>query len=219
MYTGSGVLIIENYKKSVPSIVLVQNKRSKLLMDFGGGTGKTNDINRIKKLAIDEVYEESYGLIKLNDDIINNAMYHDSNAKLDGSQLYRTYILRIDNISTKLYNYNMNIFSNHDNIPKHWKETSRLVHIPIHNIDFDNILKRGNNKVKDVNNTTYSLTRRTRRVIDLHKDTLIEFMNNIDTIKYVMNRDDLILNTSECNVQNNNKNVQDALCNVYTFTS
>lgn len=220
-YTGAGVLIIENYKKRIPSVILVQNKASKELMDIGGGTSMTKDMNKIINLAVSEAHEETCGLIRLNNETIRNSDFKDVNANKIGSKIYRSYVLRIDNISTKLFDHNCKLLHSTKGIPKHWKETLKLVHIPIDNIDFDTILDRGNNKLRDVNDKEYKVIKRVRNVIKSHEELLLKFRDNVDNVPYIMDRKNLVKpNTDDVNNINmsvKNSKVNDILHKFYKF--
>jgi hypothetical protein len=162
-YTGAGVLIIEDYYMKNGNmencIILVRNKASGLYVDFGGVYELKDD--SLKETAQHELREESRNLFNLSKD--NFVDYVDIPA--DKNNYYRSYILKINGISRKYFRKNMKIIDNSESSKRYWKETDDIVHVPIKNIDFYKLNKRGTIIVKDIEGKNIKLHRRCKKVL------------------------------------------------------
>lgn len=173
-YTGAGVLIIEDYKtftgESIPSIVLGKNKANQTLSDFGGGYSKLH--KEISVTASKELLEESSHLIHVSPDIVINFMYVDIPVgKEKNIGMYKVYFCKINGLSTKYYNSNRNTLQE-IGAKRQWLESDAIVHIPIENIDFDDLLVRGKKIVSDVYGKKHVLSMRLRKVLKYGKDVI-----------------------------------------------
>ena len=172
IYTGAGVLIIEDYytKNGMiePCIVLVRNKTSKLYMDFGGSYEDNH--GDLKTTACKELQEESRNLININKKYLKHYVNIPAGNIKKQPTFYRLYIIKINGICRKYFDYNKKIidnmyYSSNKKIPRYWRETDKIAHIPIKNIHFAKLGIRGYNIISDINGHNIKLIRRTKNVL------------------------------------------------------
>lgn len=188
-YSGAGVLIVENYYTKngdiIDCILLVRNKSSQLYTDFGGSFEKR--YKTLQNTAYHELNEESLNLFD-----IKNVIYDISVDIPAGKHFYKMYIIKINGISRKYYQSNRRILDNlhsSDKVPKYWKETDDIVHIPITNIIFDDLNKKMIIKIKDVNGKNVIINRRIKKGLLYAHDYLVD----ISKIPLTAKRKDLII--------------------------
>jgi len=163
MYSGAGVMIIEDYLtrsgQTVPSLVLVRNKSSECFSDFGGMYEKKH--KSLEQTAQTELREESKNLFNISSEYLKNSKWVDIPA---GRYFYRMYLIKINGISRKYFNHNKKIIDRND-MPRSWKETDQLTHLPIENIDYDQLNVRGRVLIKDVDGNMIELNGRAKKAI------------------------------------------------------
>jgi hypothetical protein len=174
--TGAGVIIVEDYKnydnKVIPTILVVKNRSSGYLSDFGGSYSKKH--YDISKTAADELREESINLIDIPSDILAEHEYYDIPGIKD--TYYRVYVIKAKNISGKYFFINKKIIDSHPDSKKYWKETKSIHHIPIDTIKFEALLDRKTVKFKDVRNKTNKIHMRLRKALFYGKDVINEVL-------------------------------------------
>lgn len=186
IYSGSGILpiMIINNKPYLITFLIYKNTVS-------DGGGKIED-NSVKKTAIRELYEESAGLILLNNkDLLNSVNYNIS--KNNNNKYYKSYILIIDKIDIKCYNKNLIKFQKHTKNP--YTETKEIILL-----NLDNIIKY-NNKLflKDINNKIYILHDRLESII---KKIINEYGGLLNFYNYLHNKLKIIkLNKKKYNIK------------------
>ena len=184
-YSGAGMLLLEKYKNE-PVVILFKSNRidrnNNYIMyeDLGGGIDKEDlaSDEPLKTTAIREAFEESRGLINIQDP------KHIGN-KIDGQETYidqkhkdayyRSYLIGIDhdnlgNLLTSHYCHNKQIIDKHDivhGISSTMKETSDIDRFYIKDLINDGILNIDINNsdinfiCRDINNNKRKLFRRT----------------------------------------------------------
>lgn len=194
-YSGAGVIVIEDYYRKngtvEPCIVLVKNKASGEYTDFGGSYEQKH--NFLQETASIELREESRNLLNVSSRFMTD--------KIDmpafNNQFYRVYLLKINGISRKYFLHNCRLidtlYLKGTKVPRSWRETSDIAHIPIKNIDFNKLGVRGKIILQDVDGRSINLGGRTKRAI-YHAKSAIDKMikhNPIakrrDMIKYKSN--------------------------------
>jgi hypothetical protein len=109
-YSGSGIIPIITYNKKVYFILFSCGKG---LISDAGGTIESND--SIEQTAIRELFEESCGIININDkDLEKKSVYLDIFNQNKNNEfykkLYRAYFILIDNINlSELLHYYVNL--------------------------------------------------------------------------------------------------------------
>jgi len=197
-YSGAGVIVVEDYYKKdgtkIPCIVLVQNNLSQLYSDFGG-TYETKH-GSLQKTAHKELQEESIGLFDITSKYFTH--YVDIPA---GKHKYRVYSIKINGINRKCYHYNRNkiyhLIRNKIHVPSSWRETSDIAHIPIKNIDFDVLDKRGSIIIRDIEKRSIKLHGRVKKAIYHAQSILFEMIKSAP----IGDRNNLVL-SSPSNVLN-----------------
>jgi hypothetical protein len=193
-YSGSGVLIIEDYYKKngnvEPCIILVRNKASGEYTDFGGSYELKH--GSLQETASIELREESRNLFNIDPKFMTNEIdMHAFN-----NQYYRIYLLKVNGVSRKYFLHNSKLIDSlHQKgikIPRSWRETDDIVHIPIKNIDFDTLGARGKIILQDIEGNNIKLGGRTKKVIHYTKNTIINMINQNPTAK----RKDMIVHKS-----------------------
>lgn len=173
IFSGSGVLIIEDYIKQdrkIKSVVLVRNKSSQLFGDFGGMYEKRDKLLQVT--ASKELKEESRNLIDLDWNILQDQKYVDVISNKKRNEYYRIYIIKINGICRKYFHYNRKIIDKSD-LKRYYKETDDIRHISIDDINFDNIKIRMN----DIYNKEISLSRRVRNILRNSKNIIKKVSN------------------------------------------
>jgi len=201
MFSGSGVIIIEDYVKKdgtiEPCIILARNKSSKIYNDFGGGIDsrylKKHSLNEsIILTAIKELREESRNLIMVRKDMLKT--YIDINTgKKNTNDFYRGFFIKINGINRKYFVKNMKIIDKNKSIPKYWKETDSITHIPIKNIDFDKLEKRGKIHLIDIYGNDIPIHGRVKRLLYYGKPHITK----VSKQKSYLTRHDMILNNTD----------------------
>ena len=181
-YSGAGVMVIEEYYtktgKIEPCILLVKNGASGLFTDFGGSYEKKHA--NLKVTAHNELREESRNLFNISEKYFKK--YVDIPVGT-GNQFYRVYIIKINGISRKYFNHNKNLIDKyHDaalkrgtqekHIPRSWRETIDIVHIPFQNINFNLLGARGHIILTDIDGKRIDLHGRAKRCIYYSQATL-----------------------------------------------
>ena len=172
-YSGAGVVVVEKYRKSngvvVPCIILVRTKMSGLYMDFGG-TYETSH-GGLRVTATSELREESRNLLHVSP--LKLKKYVDIPS---GRHSYRAYIIRIEGIIRKYFDYNAKLLDRRHkkgiNVPRSWRETDDIRHIPISEINPIKLGMRGMITLKDVNGVNIHLHGRAKSVL-MHSYRLI----------------------------------------------
>lgn len=166
-YSGAGVLIVEDYYMKdgevVPCIILVKNKASGEYSDFGGSYEKKHI--SLKETASKELQEESRNLFVIDPKFMTN--YVDIPAF--SNNFYRVYLLKINGANRKYFLHNKNLIDtahqNDTHVPRSWRETSDIAHIPIKNIDYDKLAVRGKITVQDINGKDIIFSGRIKKII------------------------------------------------------
>ena len=175
-YTGAGVLVVEDYRKDgerIPCVLIARNKSSQKSSDFGGSYETSH--KSISVTASKELLEESCNLINVKSEILEKS----NSIDIDGyrNTFYRVYVIKAQNISSKYFNNNKTIINEHPDSKRQWKETDKIYHIPISNIDFDTLLLRKTIVVKDVNGDNVILDMRLRKVLKSGEDIIRATIN------------------------------------------
>jgi hypothetical protein len=199
VYSGAGVMIIEDYYtksgKIEPCVLLVKNGASGLFTDFGGGYEKKH--KNLKETASKELREESRNLFNVSEKYLKK--YVDipvSSNKSIKNVFYRVYIIKINGISRKYFNYNKNIIDKtHQkgtHVPYSWRETTDITHIPFKNIDFNLLGARGKIILTDIDGNHIQLHGRAKRCIYYSQAT----MYNIVREKPIAKKKDIKMHKS-----------------------
>jgi len=194
--SGAGVLIVEEYRHNnlvVPCILVVRNRSSKELSDFGGTFDSKH--SHISDTASAELLEESRNLIKIPADVVlRHSICFDIGGKPSYSDhKYRVYVIKAQNIASKYYNLNKQIIDADPNSKNYFKETDLIAHIPISNIDFDTLLDRKSIYIKDVHNKSYKISMRLRKILSTGRANIL---NAIKT-EPIITSADLVRNTGK----------------------
>lgn len=195
-YSGAGVLIIEDYYmkngKVEPCIVLVKNKASGEYSDFGGSYESKH--NTLQNTASIELREESRNLFNVSDSIIERTKK--INIPALGDNFYRMYLLKINGVCRKYFLHNKKIIDDlHQQgtkIPRSWRETEAIAHIPIKNINFDKLGVRGRIILQDIDDNAINLNGRTKKAIYHAKTHIMDMVKQEPLAK----RKDMIINES-----------------------
>lgn len=215
-FSGSGVIIIEDYVRKdgtiEPCIVFARNKSSKVYNDFGGGIDsryfkKYSIDESIKITAIKELREESRNLIVIGDDALKS--YVDINTSIkNNNDFYRAYFVKVNGINRKYFFKNMKIIdrkivNRNKSIPRCWKETDSITRVPIKNIDFDKLDKRGKIHLIDIYGNDIEIHGRIKKLLYYGKSQIIKVSKH----KPYLTRHDMIINND----------VNDLFYNTYSF--
>lgn len=166
-YSGSGVLIIEDYYKKngkiEPCIILVRNKASGEYTEFGGYYEKKH--GSLEKTAVTELREESCNLFDINTKYLDDHI----DIMANKNTFYRTYLIKINGVSRKYYLRNVklieSLYRKGIKISHAWKETNDMVHIPIKNINFKKLGERGKIILKDIEGRDIIIRSRIKKVL------------------------------------------------------
>lgn len=214
-YSGAGVIIIEDYVRKngiiEPCIILARNKASGIYNDFGGGIEKKYKSmnNPIEITAIKELREESRNLVVIKGDGLK--MYIDINTgKKNTNDFYRGFLVKINGINRKYFLKNMKIIdrkivNKSKSIPKYWKETDDITHIPIKNIDFDKLEKRGKIQLVDIYGNNIIIHGRVKRLLYFGRSHIIK----VSKQKPYLTRHNITINND----------VNDLFYDTYSFVS
>jgi hypothetical protein len=204
-YSGAGVLPIYILNK-IPYIVTFTS--SKGIITDAGGKKEYND--SIIYTASRELFEESAGLIKINeDDLTNNSIYF--NLK-HNNKYYRSYFIIIDNIDIEYYDDNLKKFKKFKFNP--FTETHGIKLMRLDNIDIDN------NQIKliSINNYKLVLAPRLNKIIK----KILKKYNNLNTFYKQIKKNISVINLkkNKLNIDtyeyDTNKNIK--ITNITTFT-
>ncbi len=210
IYTGSGILPIFILNKK-PYFITFTVARG-IINDAGG---KKEDNDTISYTACRELFEESAGLIQIDEDQIkNNSLYFDVKNK-NNNKYYRLYTIIINNIDTTYYDKNLKKFKEFNFNP--FTETHGIKLMKLDKINIDNnqislisnndykllLAPRLNNIIKkilkkyDNLNTFYKNLKNNVDIIELKKTKI-----NIDSYEYNTNKKIKIKNiTTYCSVE------------------
>ncbi len=194
IYTGSGILPIFILNKK-PYLITFTMARG--IINDAGGKKENND--SISYTACRELFEESAGLINIDEDQIkNNSLYFDLK---NNNKYYRLYTVIINNIDTTYYDKNLKKFKefnfnpftethgiklmkldsiiiNNNQIILTSNNDYKLLLAPRLNAIIKKILKKYNNL-----NAFYKYLKKNVDIIELKKTTL-----NIDSYEYNTNK-------------------------------
>jgi hypothetical protein len=174
-YTGAGVIVVEDYRQAnnentVPTILVARNKASHTISDFGGGYAKKH--RSLEVTASEELLEESRNLINLSPEILEKAKYFDIEGTRD--TYYRVYVVKVQNVASKYYEHNREIIDSDPKSKRQWKETDKIYHVPIENIDFERLLDRKKILVADIHDEEIVLHMRLRKALKAGKKIILE---------------------------------------------
>lgn len=183
-YSGAGVMIVEDYYtksgRVEPCILLVKNGSSNLFTDFGGSYEKTH--SDLRETAHKELREESRNLFNISGKYLKK--YVDIPVGITGSVkqiYYRVYIIKINGISRKYFNHNKTLMDKlHKqgvHVPRSWRETSDVAHVPFRNIDFNLLGARGQIILTDIDGNRIQLHGRAKRCIYYSQAILYNVMS------------------------------------------
>jgi hypothetical protein len=195
--TGAGVIIVEDYKnydnKLIPTILVVKNRASGYLSDFGGSYSKKHF--DISETAANELREESINLIDIPSDILAEQAYYDIPVLqlVAKDTYYRVFVIKAKNISGKYFFINKKIIDSHPDSKNYWKETKSIHHIPIDTINFDTLLDRKTVKFKDVHNKTNKIHMRLRKVLFYGKYIINEVLKEDPLVS----KDNIVIETEQ----------------------
>lgn len=205
-YSGAGVLPIYILNK-IPYIVTFTS--SKGIITDAGGKKEYND--SIIYTASRELFEESAGLIKINeDDLTNNSIYIDLK---HNDKYYRSYFIIIDNIDIEYYDDNLKKFKKFKFNP--FTETHGIKLMRLDNIDIDN------NQIKLISSNNYKLVLAPRLNKIIKK--ILKKYNNLNTFYKQIKKNIGVINLKKNKININtyeydtNKNIK--ITNITTFLS
>lgn len=194
IYSGSGILPFIILNNNIYLITFTQSRG--IINDAGG---KKEEKDNIIQTACRELFEESAGLIQVDEnEIINNSIYFDIK---HNNKYYRLYTIIIDNIDIDYYDINLKKFKKFNYNP--FTETHGIKLMKINTIDIINnqikLTSHNNYKLllanrlnsiitkilKKYNNLTsfYKYLKKNVNVIKLKKTIL-----NINTYEYYTNK-------------------------------
>lgn len=177
-YTGAGVLIVEDYyttKGTIePCVLFVRNKASGLYMDFGGSYETKH--GSLSMTAHSELREESRNLFNIGQ--THMKQYVDIPA--GKGTFYRIYLIKINGISKKYFNFNKKLMdtlhAKGQIVPRAWRETDQIAHVPINLINFSKLGVRGTVILKDIDNKPVTLHGRAKRVLYHSQATILNLI-------------------------------------------
>ena len=192
-YSGAGVLITEDYYKRdgtvEPCILLVRNSASKLYTDFGGTYEKK--YNSLQAVASAELREESRNLINIAPKHLIKCVDIPS-----GKHFYRSYTVKVNGISRKYFLHNKNKLDGAHaqgvHVSRCWRETDKIVHIPISGINFAQLGVRGAVNLTSVDGEYVKIDGRAKSVIYHLQTTLYQMI----TTGPIGTRKNMILNST-----------------------
>jgi hypothetical protein len=178
-YSGAGVMVVEKYRRSngmiEPCIILVRSKASGLYMDFGGSYETKHGGLRVT--ATSELREESRNLLCVSPLKLTNYVDIPS-----GNHQYRSYVVRIEGISRKYFNYNAShIDKSHKKgikVPRSWRETDDIRHIPLAGINLVRLSQRGMITLNDVDGAQIHIHGRAKTLILHSYKTILKVLAN-----------------------------------------
>lgn len=174
-YSGSGVLIVEDYRKgeeTIPCILVVRNQASHNVSDFGGGYAKKH--KKIEVTASEELQEESRNLIRVPSAKIKLSRSFDIEGTRD--TYYRVYVVKTQNVASKYFDINREVIDSNPDSTRQWKETDKIHHIPIANIKFAKLLDRQKIIVRDVHDEEVVLHMRLRKALHTGQNIVLEVL-------------------------------------------
>lgn len=195
-FSGAGVLVVEEYRiksgQIVPCVLLVKNKASQELSDFGGGYDLKH--KKLSETASSELLEESRNLIKIPSEILEKEVFVDIEGKPSYSGVkYRAYIIKIQNIASKYFNINMHKIDRNPESKIYFKETDSIHHIPVSNIDFEKILDHGSVFVKDIKGNRLKLCMRIRKILFSSKKQIEEVLKT----KPLLTKENIVIDNTK----------------------
>lgn len=174
-YSGSGVLIVEDYRKgdeTIPCVLVVRNRASHNVSDFGGGYAKKH--KKIEVTASEELQEESRNLIRVSPAKIKSSRSFDIEGTRD--TYYRVYVIKTQNVASKYFDLNKEVIDSDPNSTRQWKETDKIHHIPIANIKFDKLLDRQKIIVRDIHGEEVVLHMRLRKALHVGQNDILKVL-------------------------------------------
>lgn len=173
-YSGAGVLVVENYYMKngtiEPCVILVKNRASTVFMDFGGSYERKH--HDLKETAHVELREESVNLFNIDKRHLTTHV----DIPADGNNLYRVHIIRIDGVSRKYFRHNKRLVDSFHakgmKVPRAWRETEDITHVPLRNINFNLLGVRGQIVLKDIDGNSVPIHGRTKRCLYYSQATI-----------------------------------------------
>jgi hypothetical protein len=154
-YCRAGILLINNKKKSNPTIILLNNRKWNVYTIPGGRV----DINKgdfdyiLAETAIRELEEETLNTFVIDKDILLKTLYvdvYDNKIK----QYNRIYLIsfQTDYPYEKIYYSNLSELSK-ENVPYYWKETNKMKHFNVNDLILNINKSNTSNNIycKDIN--------------------------------------------------------------------
>lgn len=127
-YSGAGVLIIEVPRDgSELKLVLFRDKSKRAYADAGGKCEHVKHDNNPLKTAIEELYEESGALLKVDKSYLSGYVEKTVGKR---QRWYRGYFLFTDELKDRDYYDNIDQLHEAD-APKYFLETDEIVHLPL----------------------------------------------------------------------------------------
>lgn len=187
LFSGAGVLVIGEYKNKL-CVMLTRNKSSHKYSDFGGAYETRH--KTLEETAHRELREESRNLFNISFDKFDKYVDIPAGTRY----FYRVFIIKINDVDQKYFKHNREIIDK-SNAPRYWKETDRITWIPIENLTKDSQIldKRGDIKVKDINDESIIIHVRAKKAIAYFIE---KFGNNLKSIKVIANKSNLIIHDS-----------------------
>lgn len=184
-YTGAGVLIVEDYYTKTgiiePCVLLVRNKASGLYTDFGGSYETKHGMLQVT--ARTELREESRNLFNISQSHMDQHV--DIPAGKD--TFYRSYIVKINGVSRKYFDYNRKLmdelYAKGQKVPRCWRETDQIAHIPIKHINFNRLGAHGSIVLQDVDGRSIKLHGRAKRVLYYAQATIFNVISMLPIAK------------------------------------
>jgi hypothetical protein len=177
-YTGAGVIVIEDYRRSnrtIPTILVARNNASQTVSDFGGGYAKKH--RSLEVTASEELLEESRNLINVSHEILERARYFDIEGTRD--TYYRVYVIKVQNVASKYYDHNKEIIDSSPKSTHPWKETDKIHHISLDSIDFERLLDRKKVRINDIHDEEIEIHMRLRKALKAGEDIILEVLEDM----------------------------------------
>jgi hypothetical protein len=206
IYTGAGVLILEDYYTKDGNIeeciLLVRNAVSKLYSDFGGSYESKHE--SLSVTAQSELREESRNLFNIARHHLKTHINIVAGKLKNKEVYYRAYLIKINGVSRKYFDHNVKVmeslYKKGGKVPHYWRETDSIAHIPIRHINFANLDKRGRITLTDIDGNDIEINRRAKHVIYNSRDLI----NNLIKKQPIARKKDIIIYKSESKDWTNN---------------
>ena len=86
-----------------------------------------------------------------------------------GAYFYKVFVIKINGISRDIFQHNVAILRAMHmrgiHVPRSWRETNKIAHIPLHNINFAQLTHRGVVNLFDIDGKSIPLHGRAKRAI------------------------------------------------------